>query len=193
MNKLGYYKEKEYIHNPHSERELFTDVLLDYNNQNDKNKILGVEIGVLYADTSRFLLSIDENIHLIGVDPIIPDSMNSSLIGNLSRINSVVSESGGKFSFINDYSFNAVDKIPNDLDFVFIDGSHHYDDVKKDFELYSQKIKKNGLVFFHDSRMYRGGAEFHDGSSRYVEYLIGNHKDYVLIGEAFSLTCFRKI
>ena len=41
--------------------------------------------------------------------------------------------------------------------------------------------------------MYRGGADFHDGSSRYVEDLIKNNPNYQLIGEAFSLTCFKKI
>jgi len=192
MNTLGYYKQKQYPHHPDSERTLFHDAITEYSVINE-GIIKGVEIGVLYADTSRFLISINERINLIGIDPIIPDSMNVSLIGNLSRINTVVEQSKGRFKFINDYSFNVIDKVDEDLDFVFIDGSHHYEDVKKDFELYSSKTKKNGLIFFHDSRMYRGGADFHDGSSRYVEDLIKNNPNYQLIGEAFSLTCFKKI
>ena len=36
------------------------------------------------------------------------------------------------------------------LDFIFIDGDHSYEGVKKDFEMYSPLVKKNGLVVFHD-------------------------------------------
>jgi predicted O-methyltransferase YrrM len=36
------------------------------------------------------------------------------------------------------------------LDFLFIDGDHSYEGVKKDFEMYSQFVKKGGLIGFHD-------------------------------------------
>ncbi len=38
----------------------------------------------------------------------------------------------------------------NNLDFLFIDGDHSYEGVKKDFELYAPLVKKNGLIAFHD-------------------------------------------
>jgi len=36
------------------------------------------------------------------------------------------------------------------LDFIFIDGDHSYEGVKKDFELYSPLVRKGGIVAFHD-------------------------------------------
>ena len=36
------------------------------------------------------------------------------------------------------------------LDFLFIDGDHTYEGVKKDFELYSPLVAKGGIVAFHD-------------------------------------------
>ncbi len=36
------------------------------------------------------------------------------------------------------------------IDFLFIDGDHTYDGVKKDFEIYSSLVKKNGVIAFHD-------------------------------------------
>jgi predicted O-methyltransferase YrrM len=36
------------------------------------------------------------------------------------------------------------------IDFLFIDGDHTYDGVKKDFEMYSQLVKKGGIIAFHD-------------------------------------------
>ncbi len=36
------------------------------------------------------------------------------------------------------------------LDFLFIDGDHTYEGVKRDFELYSPCVKKDGLIVLHD-------------------------------------------
>jgi predicted O-methyltransferase YrrM len=36
------------------------------------------------------------------------------------------------------------------LDFLFIDGDHSYNGVKKDFEMYSPLVRKDGLIAFHD-------------------------------------------
>lgn len=36
------------------------------------------------------------------------------------------------------------------LDFLFIDGDHTYEGVKKDFEMYSPLVRKGGLIAFHD-------------------------------------------
>lgn len=36
------------------------------------------------------------------------------------------------------------------IDFLFIDGDHTYQGVKKDFEMYGQLVEKNGVIAFHD-------------------------------------------
>ncbi len=36
------------------------------------------------------------------------------------------------------------------IDFLFIDGDHSYEGVKKDFEMYSPLVQKGGVVAFHD-------------------------------------------
>jgi predicted O-methyltransferase YrrM len=47
-------------------------------------------------------------------------------------------------------SEDAIDFIPNTLDMVYIDGNHAYEYVKRDIELYYQKIKSGGLIGGHD-------------------------------------------
>jgi len=187
----GYYKDKTYIHTPKSEHQLFIDTLNEYSKNRDK-KIIGVEVGVLEGKRSQLFLSINNKINIIGIDPIIPDSMNPNLIGNINEINRRTSQYGDRYKFIKDYSHNVVNDIPSNIDFIFIDASHHYEDVKKDYEMFIDKIKKNGLIYFHDSRMNRGGANFHVGPSKLVDELIVNNKNIDLIGEAYSLTCFIK-
>ena len=36
------------------------------------------------------------------------------------------------------------------VDFLFIDGDHTYEGVKKDFEMYSPLVRKGGIIAFHD-------------------------------------------
>ena len=38
----------------------------------------------------------------------------------------------------------------NKADFIFIDGDHTYEGVKKDFEMYSNLINEDGIIAFHD-------------------------------------------
>jgi cephalosporin hydroxylase len=36
------------------------------------------------------------------------------------------------------------------VDFLFIDGDHSYEGVKRDFEMYSPLVRKGGIIAFHD-------------------------------------------
>jgi len=36
------------------------------------------------------------------------------------------------------------------IDFLFIDGDHSYQGVKRDFEMYNPLVKKEGIIVFHD-------------------------------------------
>ena len=52
----------------------------------------------------------------------------------------------------NSQTLNKVKKILGDklIDFLFIDGDHTYEGVKKDFEMYSSLVRKGGIIAFHD-------------------------------------------
>jgi len=54
-----------------------------------------------------------------------------------------------KIVWVRKFSENAVNKIPV-CDFIYIDGNHTYDYVKKDIELYFEKVKKGGILAGHD-------------------------------------------
>jgi len=48
--------------------------------------------------------------------------------------------------------FNDIKKILGNckIDFLFHDADHSYEEVKKDFELYSPLVRKGGIIAFHD-------------------------------------------
>lgn len=194
----GYYNYKDgvkidYHLQPNYEKELFIDAIKDRLLNAENTKLHACEIGVLNAETSLFFLEKFQNLTLVGIDPLIPDSMESSLIGDIKIIEENTESYKSRWKFYQDYSFNIDSQFENEsFDFIFIDGDHTYDAVLEDFKMYLPKVKKGGLVFVHDSRMNRGGANFHVGSSQFADKTIANDDRVTLVGEAFSLTCFVK-
>jgi len=60
----------------------------------------------------------------------------------------------GKYDNIVQYNedvADCIDKIPDGLSFVFIDGCHEYEFVKNDFELLVPKLISGGWIYLHDA------------------------------------------
>jgi predicted O-methyltransferase YrrM len=47
------------------------------------------------------------------------------------------------------------------IDFLFIDGDHSYEGVKKDFEMYSLLVRKGGVIAFHDIALHPASTGCH--------------------------------
>lgn len=149
-----------------------------------------VEIGVLNGHTTGFMLE-NTKAQVYGIDPIIPDSMNESLIGDVNKINELVLKYPN-FTFIKDYSFNAVKNWDKKIDYLFIDGDHTYEVVKKDFEDWYPHVKTGGIISIHDSAANRGGPSFWPGPSKLADELIhDNRVEY--IETLTALTIFKKL
>jgi len=57
------------------------------------------------------------------------------------------------------WSKDAIKKLKsleNNIDFLFLDGDHHYDPVKNDWILYSKLLKPGSIVAFHDTGWAKG-------------------------------------
>ena len=68
------------------------------------------------------------------------------------------------------------------VDFVFIDGDHRYDAIKKDYEMYSPLVRPGGIVAFHDigKNEEGGGAGFWNEikiNYRYKEFLFDSKNE----------------
>ena len=150
-----------------------------------------VEIGVLFGETGRLFCKAAPKLPMIvGIDPIIPDSMNSKLIGSEEKIKL---NAGGfpNFHFIKDYSFNVVDYFFAPFDYLFIDGSHYYEDVSRDIKDWFPKLKKGGWLGLHDSAKFRGGADYWTDPSMIADELIFDER-VKHIKTVHALTIFQK-
>lgn len=157
-----------------------------------KNSKLGiVEIGVLNGDTTKIFCDSNQEIQIFGIDPIIPDSMDYRLIGNEEKITNLAKEYKN-FTFIKDYSYNVVNNFNNKFDYIFIDGDHRYESVKRDYEEWVPKLEVGGYVAFHDSAFNRGGPMWWPEPSRLADEIITSG-DLEYVETVFTITLFRKV
>ena len=59
-----------------------------------------------------------------------------------------------KIELIKKKSEDAINGIKESVDFIYIDGNHDYEFVKKDIELYWKLLKPNGIIAGHDFNLY---------------------------------------
>ena len=120
----------------------------------DKKELKICEIGS-YKGESTFLFAasnIFTEIHCI--DPFVGDFDDSDITNNWDEVKREFWTNTRYFNNIKlhqDFSYNMASKFPdNYFDVVYIDGSHDYEDVKQDIELFLPKISKNGIISGHD-------------------------------------------
>lgn len=152
-----------------------------------------VELGVLEGYTTRiFIESSPIGTRVVGVDPIIPDSMNSNLIGSREKIEGLQNEFPNKFKHIFNYSWDVVDQFKdNSISYLFLDANHEYDAVKKDFDWYFPKIKSDGYIALHDAAMQLEGPQHWEGPSRLATELL-NDTRVSWAATVYSMVVFRK-
>lgn len=117
------------------------------------NNFVGAEIGSYEgASTELFLQYVD---HLYSIDPYnLGNNFEQESMDDLIRAENVYInrlKNYTNYSKIKENSLNASKKFENEiLDFVYIDGSHKYIDVKNDIITWLPKIKINGYICGHD-------------------------------------------
>lgn len=86
------------------------------------------------------------------------------------------------------YSFDAAKDWDQKIDFIFIDASHDYEDVKKDIEDWAPFIKPGGIIAFHDVNLVKTSLEL-SGPGQAAKELIadtGEWDEMRLVHSVFS-------
>lgn len=126
-------------------------------------EITAIELGVFDGTFSKEILEILTPKTLFLVDPFHP---NEETYGDAMQITTAYSTKNeldlvlikfkkeiekGQVFVVKEYSYNAVKCHDNNMfDFIYIDASHLYKDVKKDLYDWFPKLKQNGLLCGHD-------------------------------------------
>lgn len=131
-----------------------TRFLREHYQNKKEDSLLGAEIGVYKGLNALNMLSNLNIDKLFLIDPFIMDKSYKESFGNELPVDENIfveakknlSYFSDKVSWIKDFSYNAIDKVSNGLDFVYIDGNHTYKYVKQDIELYYTKLKTGGVI-----------------------------------------------
>lgn len=138
-----------------SSRFYYPRPMIEYMEKNlTKKSLIGVEIGVLAGINAESILRTLPIKKLYLVDPYMSyvNTFGKLFVPRkkLPEAKKRLSKFGEKTIFIFKKASQAVNDIPDGLDFVYIDGRHTYEFVKKDIELYYSKVREGGVIGGHD-------------------------------------------
>ena len=114
--------------------------------------LVGVEIGVAFGVNALSMCQHLNMKKLFLIDPYLPYEDDNKTVTAYVHAYSTVQRKllGFNVEFIRKKSEHAINNIPNNLDFVYIDGNHTYEFAKKDLTLYYPKIKNGGVLAGHN-------------------------------------------
>ena len=134
-----------YMQNP---KEI-VELVFNLKNYEKKKKIKlksFLEIGFAAGINNSFLNKFFEFKKIVAIDYVSPGGINTgTFFSNLRFKNlTLICGDSTKKETIEHAS------VLGPYDFIFIDGGHSYDTVKKDFKNYSKILNKNGVIALHD-------------------------------------------
>lgn len=116
-----------------------------------KKDLIGVEIGVYDGWNALDMLETLPIKKLYLIDPYVDDLLEKNRLSKSKEIaKKALKKYKDKIVFIYDFSQNVVDLLKEEVDFIYIDGDHRYEGIKRDLELYYPKVKKGGVIGGHD-------------------------------------------
>jgi len=121
-------------------------------------KLIGVEIGVLGGSGTVAMLDRLPNLTLYAIDPFQhfdnkafeaerPQEYHDT---NYTETLKRLKEFGDRVILLKMKSDDALNSVPDQIDFVFIDGDHSEDQVLRDIENWQQKLKPRSILAGHD-------------------------------------------
>lgn len=132
--------------------QIIVDNLMQFLPKN--TPLVGAELGVKEGYLSKTFLSSNDQLTMYSIDlwgahESIPETHDHDLNYNLAVNN--LKEYGSRSIIYRMLTTDAINKFEdNSLDFVYIDATHTYDAVKEEIQLWSKKVKTNGLMSGHD-------------------------------------------
>lgn len=142
-----------------------------------KNKLIKViEIGTYKGENARDILK-RLNVEKFYAIDAYEDTEEYDNVSELFDYGSKLEKDNINVELIMKYSDEALEDINEQVDFIYIDGSHEYPQVKKDMENYWDKLKVGGIIGGHDIMGHQGV------SKSVIEFCYENKLNPFFLGE----------
>ncbi len=160
-----------------------------------QGKLMALEIGTYMGVTAVIIArAISQSGKLYCVDPFLDRYGKNP---GLSMAERGLRRSGveHKVTFLKGFSTEKriIDRIPNDLDFVLVDGDHSYDGLKNDWEIVRSKLQPGGVVCLHDTIIPVEEPHRYFGSVDYFNEIIRQDKDFEVVERSYSMSILRRL
>lgn len=151
-------------------------------------EIIVIEIGTLEGKNARSIL---KNLNIGRIYLIDPYTKYKEHDQNFYDLESIEKKAhkflGGysdKITWVKEFSENAAKEIKKTADFIYIDGNHQYDFVKKDIQLYWKLLNDGGIIAGHDIQtegVSKAVLEF--ATKNHFKLNFGDRRDWWIIKE----------
>ncbi len=97
-----------------------------------------------------------------------------------------------KLEIIRDYAANSVGRLPEQLDFAFIDGDHSREAIQTDWGIVAPRIMRGGIVCLHDVIVPESEPNRVFGSVAFFEEVINLDQTFEIVEKVHSLVAIRR-
>ena len=151
-----------------------------------------VEVGV-YEGASTVLLAVnaDSDAKIYGIDPMFPGRLGICWGEMVAKHSTKSARSTGRVRFVKLLSHEASDQVAGLVDFMFIDGDHSLDGIRRDWETWAPRIRIGGIMALHDSFLAPNSSQTL-GSHKFYEDVISHDKRFQQIARQDSLSVLRR-
>ncbi len=125
---------------------------------NDLNATRVIELGVRYGvSTIAWLYALEGKGHLWAVDCSFPVPAPGSVINNLDPQGPLGVRTHWNFILGDFHSQGVLDLLPTEVDILFIDGNHVFEETLAELETYAPRVRQGGRIYLHDTAIETTG------------------------------------
>jgi hypothetical protein len=121
----------------------------------EQSELTVVEIGVRFGDHAEYMLENLDIKELYLVDPYeaygdYQEGWDNQRMSTAEEEARARLEDYPEVTFVKQYSSDALDSVPDQVDLIYIDGNHAYEYVRDDIANYNQRVNRGGILAGHD-------------------------------------------
>ncbi|WP_263792004.1 class I SAM-dependent methyltransferase [Salinibacter sp.] len=153
-----------------------------------------VEIGVYEGVNTRVIAeSIRKDGVLYAIDPFFTGALPISWCEIIARHNVRRSDAAEKVQFVKALSWKACEELDGTFDFVFVDGDHSLDGIKRDWTDWSRRVQLGGIIALHDTAIPDHDSSVKElGSYQYFQEEIRSDERFKVVDRVDSLNVLER-
>jgi len=154
---------------------------------------LAVEIGSFQGVSAAVIArSLAENGVLHCVDPWPAKAGGSNAVFDIFNRHIRRARMANRIQIIRNFSANAADRMPDSLDFAFIDGDHSWNGIETDWAIVAGRIRDGGIVCLHDTAIPAQEPWRDFESCTFYDLKIHPNNNFELVDTVYSMRILRK-